>query len=240
LQPVNSDGSPRKPSAASNDATPCPYTIDLHWQVANSPALSTLFDVEEFFARAVPLPRLADAAMATDPVLTFLHGCLNQALHQHYGFYVESGKLRGEVRLIWLLDNHLLASAFSGAQWHDLVRIMLDRGLAPICLPLIEQTVRMFGTPVPEDVLARLRDAPADSQVQQYIRGDSELARFIADVRACHGWRGRLNLVLARAFPGRDQVNERFPALAGWPLPVLYVMRLVAGPFRLLAGRRRR
>ncbi|GAA0266964.1 hypothetical protein GCM10009127_03210 [Alteraurantiacibacter aestuarii] len=215
------------------------HSFDLHWQVTNMPALRRLFDVEECFARSRPLPKLCGSARGTDPVTTFMQGCVNQSLHEHYGYYVDGEKLKGTVRLIWLLDNHLLASSFSQEDWSELTGSVMQRHLAPICLAMLEQTVSLFGTQVPQATLEQWRAAPSTNWVTHYIGTANGFSRFRSDLQGCPDMRSRFDLVTARLCPGRDQMRERFPDLGDWPLPILYLLRLVAGPFRLLARRSR-
>ena len=210
------------------------HVIDLHWEVANSPFLRRVLDVEECFASAIPLPRLAPAAQTIAPALLLLRGVINQAMHHQHGYMVERDRVFDEGRLIWQLDTHLLAARFSPDDWAELARIAAERGMAGPCLAALRAAHATFGTPVPPQVEQHLASQDGDTPVLRYLGQSSAQERFAQDLRAAGTWRDYRALLGAHAFPSRDFMHERYPTKRGWPLAVLYVHRVVSGGLRRL------
>lgn len=214
------------------------HVVDLHWHITNSPMLERVFDVEETFRNATPLPQLAPAARRPGTVTLFLQCCINQALHEHHGYYVEDAKLPGGNRLIWALDNHLLAQSLDDAQWRDLADRSLAGGIAAITLAALHLAMRHLGTAVPPDILARLTSAANGTQTGDLSAGPASLADIRANLRAVHGPRDTLVYLWMIAFPPAEQIRLKYRDAPGWPMPLLYLRRLLSAGLRMLGIRR--
>ncbi|MFC3098027.1 nucleotidyltransferase family protein [Alteraurantiacibacter palmitatis] len=210
------------------------HCIDLHWEVVAAPFLRQLLDVEECFASATPLPRLAAGARTTSPALLFMRGLVNQALHRTNGYLVDDQMMFADGRLIWLLDAHLLALRNTPADWEQIARIGVERGLAPICAKMLRHAQKALGTPLPESVMTRLEAEPQANPVTSYLELGSGTARLRDDLGASRDMASRVRLLLAHAFPPRNFMQGRYPGRAHWPLGLLYLHRLVAGLWNLL------
>lgn len=199
------------------------HDIDLHWQAFNGPALAGLLPVEEALAEAAPLPRLAAGALALSHVHALLHACIHRAQHILSPYFVAGEAHYGGDRLIWLCDIDLLARALSPQDWARLLDRAGQGGVAPVCHGALADAVRLLGTPVPAEVLARLAALPV-GPATEYLLHRGRAGRALADLRAT-GWRGGARHALARLFPAAALLRSQYPQ-SRLPLPVLYLRRI--------------
>ena len=211
------------------------HAIDLHWQVSNAPFLRPVLDLDECFANPLPLPRLAPAAQTIAPVLLFLRGAINHALHRNLGYYDGDDMLFADSRMIWQLDTHLLAASFSEPEWDQLARLATDRGMAGPCLQQLRLARETFGTAIPAPVEQALAAQAHDTRVTAYLDTPSAMTRLTLDLRASRTWRERYLLLAAHVFPPDHFMASRYPGKQGWPKPLLYLYRLVDGGWSRLA-----
>ena len=208
------------------------HALDLHWQPADSAALQNVLRIDEYFQTPEPLVNLAPEAQMPQKVLTFMQGAMNQAWHRARGYMVEDDSMVGGERLIWALDNHLLAQQFSAADWTRLAQLGANRGVAAIVLSALTAAQRDLHTHVPAPVLARLQAAPQDTALTRYIGEDSLLRQFRTDLSASRGWPAKARFVLANAFSSREHLQRKYPRAAHWPVPMLHARRLAEAALR--------
>ena len=204
------------------------HTLDLHWKISNSEVLSRLFDYDELRQAAMPLPTLAPHALGAGPVHALLIACMHRAGHKQAPYYVDGVAHYSGDRLIWLVDIHLLALAFTAAQWDEFLALARQKGLRAVCLEGIEQTRSRFATPVPQQVLDELgRPGPLEPAAE-YLDA-KHLRRRWLDLCAHEGLGGKLRFVRELAFPPAAYMRDRFPhARPNW-LPWLYILRGLGG-----------
>ena len=207
------------------------HDIDVHWQVMNSFALSTILDVESCFARAVPLPRLAPKALTLDRVSMMIHTALHKATHIVSPYFADGLAYFGGDRLIWAYDVHLLAQAFSAEDWTRLVQAARKDGTAEVCLAALTFARDRLATDVPTEVIAELNDAIPDDRQSDFLLRSGQLDRAWRDLRAVVGWRSKVAFFARRLFPPPAFVRAKYPDLIRRPLPALYLRRIV-GLFR--------
>lgn len=213
------------------------HAVDLHWQPSDSPVLQRILPAAVFFEDSVPLPRLAEWVRASDPVLTFIQGAINQAWHQARGYFVGEARIIGGQRLIWAYDNHLLAGGFSPADWDRLAELATTRGLAPVVAAALAHANAACATKVPETVRARLAAAPQSGDLLHYLQTTHLIGTFWQDLRATTGLGARLAFLMAHAFPDADHLREKYPHASRWPLPLLHLRRWAETLGRFGAGR---
>ncbi|MBK7509312.1 MAG: nucleotidyltransferase family protein [Comamonadaceae bacterium] len=127
--------------------------IDLHCRVINSPLFSERFTFDELMAESIALPRLGANALGLGPAHAFIHACMHWAATLAVG---------AEIRLKWVYDIPAFARVFSPADWQRLQQLAVERGLAGVCLSMIEASQATFGADfvaVPDDLIAALREA---------------------------------------------------------------------------------
>lgn len=207
------------------------HDLDVHWQVMNSFALSTVLDVETCFIGAIELPRLAPRALTLDHVSMLVHTALHKATHIVSPYFAGGKAYFGGDRLIWGYDIHLLAQVLSNDDWTRLVQMARDDGTAEVCLAALAFAQDRLGTDVPGFVLDALRGAIPNDRQSDFLLRSGQLDRAWRDLRAVAGWRSKAVYLCTRLLPAPAFVRAKYPELADRPLVVLYLHRLM-GLFR--------
>lgn len=202
------------------------HAVDLHWQPTDSPALQNVLRGAEYFAKTDALPRLAPSVHMPDHVLTFVQGAINQAWHRAKGYYVQDVRVFGGQRLIWSLDNHLLANTFDERQWAQLAQLSIARAIAPVTLAALQFAREHIKTCVPEAVMQQLAAAEQSTALTRYLTKSDQFSNFALDLRASGGIAGKWRFLKANIFPSRDHLEWKYPRAARWPTPLLQLRRL--------------
>jgi hypothetical protein len=200
------------------------HHIDLHWQLLNAPALAAVLPVAECFANPLPLPALCADAWAMNRVAMLVHACIHRWLHTIAPYFVNGPAYFGGDRLIWLVDIHLLAEALSEVEWARFVALATARGIAAPCLDGLLTAQRSLATRLPAGPIAALK--AAHSTTPAYLRS-RQLGRAWAVFKAIPGLRRKLDFARARTFPPASFIRDKYPRLAGLPLPLLYARRMI-------------
>ncbi len=79
---------------------------------------------------------------------------------------------------------------------------------------------------MPLDVLEAL-GKPRDEPASAYLLGSGQARRAWADLKAIRGWRRKLAYVGARGLPSARFMRGKYPELAGKPLAVLHLKRMI-------------
>lgn len=171
--------------------------IDLHCRVINSPLFSERFTFDELMAESIALPRLGPNALGLGPAHAFIHACMHWAATLAVG---------AEIRLKWVYDIPAFARVFSPADWQRLQQLAVERGLAGVCLSMIEASQATFGADfvaVPDDLIAALREAARHESLDvtrlrdwRYMQMQAFLAQPTMRLRARYLWQ--------RLWPSRD------------------------------------
>jgi hypothetical protein len=171
--------------------------IDLHCRVINSPLFAERFTFDELMAESIALPRLGANARGLGPAHAFIHACMHWAATLAVG---------AEIRLKWLYDIPAFAKVFSDTDWQRLQHLAVERGLAGVCLGMIEAAQATFGADfvaVPGELTAALRDASRRESLDvtrlrdwRYMQMQAFLAQPTLRLRARYLWQ--------RLWPSRD------------------------------------
>lgn len=176
------------------------HSIDLHWALSNRARYAGAFSFGELWSRGVALHG-AHVRMPSESD-ALLIAALHLAAHH-----------RGDERLIWIYDIHLLRGAMS-----EEVRAMArERGIEEALDRALALAERWFG----------------DGNAVAARRG-SAVRDFVDDLRFTRGARGKLRLLREHLLPPGDYVLRKYGATSRAMLPLLYVRRAVAGSARLL------
>jgi hypothetical protein len=171
--------------------------IDLHCRVINSPLFSERFTFDELMADSIALPRLGANARGLGPAHAFIHACMHWAATLAVG---------ADIRLKWLYDIPAFAKVFSATDWQRLQQLAVERGLAGVCLSMIEASTATFGADfvaVPVDLTSALREAARLESLDvnrlrdwRYMQLQAFLAQPTLRLRARYLWQ--------RLWPSRD------------------------------------
>ena len=213
------------------------HDIDLHWEVTNSRALRRVLDVSVVLSDAVPLPALSRHARCVDPVAALIHGCINRAEHKRTGYFSIDRNEFDPNRLLWAYDFHLQAAKFTSRQWNTYLERSAATGVAAICTDALEFARISLGTIFPKAVSSQFECVPLETTATRYLGSANELERAWADLKATPGVRAKLRFVLARAFPAGKFMREKYTELEHFPLPFLYMRRMISGFAKLFQRR---
>ena len=203
------------------------HSIDLHWQVMNSPALQNLLTFSECSAVSINLPRLSTNARAMDRVHNLIHTCMHRAMHFTAPYLVDGAIYYGGDRLIWVHDIHLLATSLSEEQWTRLCALADKKGVSAVCLDGLMTAQRSLITPIPNWVCDELRATSRKSQATKYLLHSRQFERAWRDLLAVRGLRNKLDYLLARGLPSPAFLRNKYPSMTMIPLPLLYARRIL-------------
>ena len=201
------------------------HKIDLHWQAIDAPALEELLPYEACIEGASPLVGLSEKALRMDLPTMLLHAIAHRAKHRVSPYFAGGKKYHDADRLIWLYDFDLLARALDESDWQRFCELAWRFEIAPVCVEGLGSAARLLGTPLPASILARLQDAP-ESPASAYLGQDRQLARSWKNFRALPGPGRKAAFLRSKLLPSAAFMRGKYPQLARWPLPALYVWRI--------------
>ena len=207
------------------------HTLDIHWKISTQSVFADLLTFDELVAAAVPIAALGPHARGPSAVHAMLLACVHPVMHH-----------RGEERLIWIHDIHLLAARLDAPDFDGLVALAADKQVAAIVRHGLSLAQRHFGSPVPAAALRRLELAgqePSAAYLRPSRRWRDELLSNLINLP---DWRQRLQLLREVLFP-RPVYMLRSYGIAGGTasatlLPLLYVHRCARGMWNVLTGRK--
>ena len=157
---------------------------------------------------------------------SMLHSCIHRAMHLTSPYLAGGVTYYGGDRLIWARDIDLLANALSDADWVWFQSAAIDQQVAAVCSDGLAFAQRTMGTGIPNAVITALgavRGEPASA----YLLGAGQARRAWLDLKAIRGWRRKLAYVAARSLPSAGFMRGKYPELAGRPLAMLHLKRMV-------------
>jgi Uncharacterised nucleotidyltransferase len=202
--------------------------LDVHWRLAVPQAFSGLPTLADLWDASPPIPMLGRAARGLSLADALLVACAHQAAHH------------SERRiLIWIVDVQRIAERLSDRE----------------ATTFVERATRARVRAVAGHALSIARDllgarlAPPLAVLAGEVVGRSELsAAYLSpvgpfhgltlDLRALDGWSARTRLLREQLFPPPAYMHAYAPR-SRWPMPVLYLRRMVSGASRWLTADRR-
>jgi hypothetical protein len=193
--------------------------LELHWNLVTSTESWYAIPVEWFWEHSEPFMRTKAGKLSVEANLLYLvaHAVLQHGVRQSL--------------LIWLYDIHALVMKHSEAiRWKWLKEEALGLGWAPALVRGLRECRKLFGTPVPEEVLNTL-PGEADRRVARLVdfKADFPGARLLYDWYTLMAlrWPERLRYAAALAFPSKAYIDWRYHPKPGWSWPIYYPYRWV-------------
>jgi hypothetical protein len=197
------------------------HVIDLHWKIVNPQMLADALVFEELWRGRVAAPALSpDASVPSAAASAVIANVHRLAHHQRHD------------RLIWLVDLQRLTARFSATDWSALVTLACRARVAGLCLDGLRQSRDRLAAHLPADVERALAAAAPDEPSVVYLSRAVTRRDVLAHDLAALGWRARLRLLREHAFPPAAFIRQRYGPANRWPLPALYLHRLVSGAMR--------
>jgi hypothetical protein len=200
--------------------------IDLHWRLSAPRAAAALFDTDALVERAVPIPALGPHARGPSIGDALAIACVHQVAHH-----------RGDDRLLWMYDVHLLLQALDDLDADLFVHRAAERGMAQICRRVIDGAAARFPSGRAVEISEKLQAAAAVEPAAVLLEARAPIAGLIDDVVAERRWRERIRLVAGHLFPPPAYMRETWAPGSRIPLPVLYASRLLRAAPRWLRVR---
>lgn len=212
-------------------------TVDIHWRINASAAVSQMLETGLRFDETVTLERLSPRALGVGMVDNLILTAINRSAHGKFGYNVGRDRLFENDRLIWAMDAHLLAGCFTPDDWETLAERTAHTGTGAVVNASLAFAQAALGTVVPAEAAASLTNAPRDRGLAVYHGASSHLWRLRRDVAAGRTLAEKTRVLRYVAFPSDEFLRARFPDAAGWPKPALYLRRWVEGAGKLLIRR---
>jgi hypothetical protein len=208
------------------------HTFDFHWKISTQSVFADLLVFDEIAAVAISLPALGVHARTAGPLHALLLACIHPVMHH-----------RNAESLIWIYDIHLLASLLSDRQFDSFAELAVAKRVSAICTYQLSAARRWLGTRIPDSAMMRLGTVddsePSAAYLQPNRRWGDEL---ISSIRGLPSWRDRLRLLREVTLPGPTYMLKAYglapSSLGAALLPVLYLHRLAAGGWKVLAGQK--
>ena len=192
------------------------FSVDLHWDLRNHPALQARFSFSELIESSQPLPALADQALGIGPA----HALLNASMH-FFNDYADERPLQ------WLLDKDLLWRAMSKAKREYCVELACEKGLAGLLAESLRLTRDWFQSPVSDKQIETLRSAGRGQWCTGLVRANEKRhSAYWFALRSEPGLRRKIRRVRMGLFPPASYVRQHYPEGSRWRLVGLYVRRL--------------
>lgn len=203
------------------------FIVDAHWRLFNRALLRDAFGFDELDGGAIDLPAM-HGIKGLGPVHALFNACGHRALslpHRQITGIQRADCLR------WLWDIHALALRFNADDWRQVTRLAGEKRISAILQEALETTGAAFGTPIPEEAMARLRRQMADEPLSMRwfsTWGGYQWREFLASSPHI---KGRLHwlkhMLLLESFSVRERYGPDDPS---WKL---MLKRLGAGVRRL-------
>jgi len=211
------------------------HSIDLHWKLNNSPALSRLFSHSELLRRSIPVPGLEGAVRQLCRADALIFACVHRFVHKQVPYFVNGQMYLSSERFIWLCDIHLLLANMVQEDVAQFLQIAREKGVLDVCRDGIVAARECFATQLPEKLDHALRQEIRPGPVSGYLHA-SRISRFVRDVLAVPGIAGKAGFLQEHIFPARDYMQDKYRGSAFTWLPWLYLRRLFGGLSSFLGG----
>jgi hypothetical protein len=202
--------------------------LDVHWRIAVPQAFCALPLLDELWERSTPIPALGPAARGPSSPDALLIACAHQAAHHSDG-----------CALKWIVDVQRLAERLSDREAGSFVEGATRARVRAVAGRALLLARDLLGARLAPP-LAALAAEPIDNRELSaaYLSPVGPVQGLGLDLRALHGWSARTRLVREHLFPPRAYMRAYAPHTR-WPIPALYLRRIVHGAARWLAADRR-
>lgn len=192
------------------------FSVDLHWDLRNHPALQGRLTFTDLLPDAEPLPGLAKGAFGMGRA----HALLNASMH-YFNDYADARPCQ------WLLDKDLLWRAMSAEERAACTQIACERGLAGLLAESLVRTREFFATPVSDAEIEALRKAGSPQWATGLVKAnEARWSAYWFALRSEPGMRRKLVRIKSGLFPPAVYMHQIYPQGSRFGLLGLYLRRL--------------
>jgi len=217
-------------SYAHRDRFGIDHVLDIHWRISNTQVFSRALDYGTLEGRSTRVPALGEQAETLCCADALLLACMHRVHHLHRPYRAGGMSMRGE-RLIWLYDMHLLLESMTAEQLLEFACLSESSQMRAVCRDGIVQTMRCFGTRVPEYLLAALQTPKHADRSERHLRG-GRFHSLANELGSLPRWSDRIALLTEHLFPSGDYMLAKYSVSNRAWLPLLYVQRGIQGAWK--------
>jgi hypothetical protein len=159
--------------------------FDIHHRLSNRAVFAHCLPFEECLAFPQDVPNLGATARALSDADLLLHACIHRIAH---------GRNSERNRLIWLYDIHLLVQAVTPRCLNNAMERAVKMQIGAVCADAWETCQGLFGTPLPEGSLDKLRSNIKREPSAALING-GKLGWLWSDLSAQKGLGGKWQML---------------------------------------------
>lgn len=194
------------------------WSVDLHWDLRNHPALEARFGFDELIEAGQPLPALHQKAVGMGRV----HALLNASMH-YFNDYADERPCQG------LLDKDLLWRAMDANERAQCIELAGERGLAGLLAESLKCSREWFETPVDDAQIEKLRVTGRGQWSTGLVKANEKRASaYWYALRSEPGMRRQLTRLKAGLFPPVHYMRRFYPDGSRFGLMGLYLRRIVS------------
>ena len=192
------------------------FSVDLHWDLRNHPALQERFSFDELLQAAQPLPALGDGALGMGRA----HALLNASMH-YFNDYADARPCQ------WLLDKDLLWRAMSSTERTECVNYARKRGLSGLLAESLVRCREQFETPVSNETIDALRTAGHSQWSTGLVSANQKRSSaYWFALQSEPGLRRKLVRLKSGLFPPASYMRRLYPEGSRLGLLGLYCRRI--------------
>ena len=191
--------------------------LDVHARLASPIVAAGLFDFDDLWERAQPIPALGSHARGPHLCDAIAIAAVHLIAHHP----TERG-------LLWLYDLHILSSALQPMDVDSLVAAARSRRMTTLLAAALGKAHARFPSAASAALLARLpqdRSEPSAALLDHH----GAARQALLDLRALRTWHGRRAYLAAHLFPPPDYMRRRYAPDSRAPLAWLYARRILRG-----------
>jgi hypothetical protein len=202
--------------------------LDVHWRLAVPHAFSALPMLAELWDGSSSIPALGPAARGPSLADALLIACVHQAAHH--------SKWRA---LIWVVDVQRIAERLSDCEAERFIEHATRARVRAVAGRALSLARDLLGARLPGS-LASLATEPVNpgELSAAYLAPVGPVRGLALDLRALSGWNARTRLLREHLFPSPTYMHA-YASGSRWPVPALYLRRMVSGAARWLTADRR-
>ncbi len=213
------------------------HSVDIHWRLNASAAISKMLERGRCFEGRLPLSAISPNAHGMGLVGNLLLTSVNRHSHGTMGYHIGDQKMFETDRLIWAIDIFLLTQHLDDDDWNSVIEQAGMTGTAAIVLAGLEFARNALGVRIPSAVVAALGSDTGGRDVATYFATASGPKRLWMDLLASPTLRDKVRLFVRILIPSNAFLAERFPDAQGWPIPALHLRRWIEGMAKLASIR---